>query len=328
MEDGISIDRIKLNVDGKLFETTVSTLQSDGSDSLLAALSNRQVQSSLNPVFIDRDPEIFSVLLSLLRTNRLPSPSRRFTDQELSDEASYYGIESQLKSVMLPNPLSGIDASVVSTIRPASDGIVSAFTAIDDGSTWIAHVGQIFVYDWNLKHADSSSSSASFSLFSFSRGGSRHHNVTGEAGRLPNNFDSDPTLRKSRSVAISFLRSRSRYAATGTGGCDVEIAAENGKSLPPKVSRSKINFWSVFTVNKGKNCDVHDDGSHRTEEELDKSDDVTAVDDNPVILRSRSVAVGAGNRFAPAVSKQKGWYFPSPVSAFRYSKSPRSVTVT
>ncbi|KAK1412419.1 hypothetical protein QVD17_33658 [Tagetes erecta] len=153
MEDEISTDRIKLNVGGKLFETTVSTLQSGGPDSLLAALSNRHIQSSSNPTFIDRDPEIFSVLLSLLRTNRLPSTSRRFTDQELSDEASYYGIESHLKSAMLPNPLSGIDASVVSTIRPASDGFVSAFTAIDDGSVWIAHGGQISVYDWNLTHA-------------------------------------------------------------------------------------------------------------------------------------------------------------------------------
>ncbi|KAI3794453.1 hypothetical protein L1987_37085 [Smallanthus sonchifolius] len=39
---------------------------------------------------------------------------------------------------MLPNPLSDIDASVVATIQPDSDGIVSAFTAIDDGSVWIA----------------------------------------------------------------------------------------------------------------------------------------------------------------------------------------------
>ncbi|XP_076945856.1 protein ENDOPLASMIC RETICULUM-ARRESTED PEN3-like [Bidens hawaiensis] len=155
MEDAISnitlSDRIKLNVGGKLFETTVSTLQSGGPDSLLAALSNRS--SSSNPVFIDRDPEIFSVLLSLLRTNRLPSTSRRFTDQELSDEASYYGIETHLKSAMLPNPLSGIDASLVSTIRPASDGIVTAFTTIDDGSVWMAHGGQVSVYDWNLTHA-------------------------------------------------------------------------------------------------------------------------------------------------------------------------------
>nr|XP_043635859.1 protein ENDOPLASMIC RETICULUM-ARRESTED PEN3 [Erigeron canadensis] len=144
-------DRIKLNVGGKLFETTVSTLQSSGPDSLLSALSNRHVSSN-SPIFIDRDPEIFSVLLSLLRSNRLPSTSRRFSDQELSDEASYYGIESVLKSALLPNPLSGIDCSVVDVIRPASDGLVSAFHAVDDGSVWIGHGGQISVYDWNLSH--------------------------------------------------------------------------------------------------------------------------------------------------------------------------------
>lgn len=54
---------------------------------------------------------------------------------------------------MLPNPLSGIDASIVATIRPASDGVVTAFTAVDDGSVWIAHGGQISVYDWNLMHS-------------------------------------------------------------------------------------------------------------------------------------------------------------------------------
>ncbi|KAI3763053.1 hypothetical protein L1987_53503 [Smallanthus sonchifolius] len=49
---------------------------------------------------------------------------------------------------MLPNPLSGIDASVVATIQPASDGIVSAFTAIDDGSVWIAHSRRIGSFEW------------------------------------------------------------------------------------------------------------------------------------------------------------------------------------
>ncbi|XAR68843.1 hypothetical protein NMG60_11000226 [Bertholletia excelsa] len=147
-------DRIKLSVGGKLFETTVSTLRSGGPDSLLAALSNRPIQaSSSDPVFIDRDPEIFAVLLALLRSNRLPSTARRFNKQELADEAAYYGIEARLKSAMLPCPLAGIDASPVVTIRPASDGIVSTFTASDgDGSVWIAHGGQISGYDWNLTH--------------------------------------------------------------------------------------------------------------------------------------------------------------------------------
>ncbi|XP_025015241.1 protein ENDOPLASMIC RETICULUM-ARRESTED PEN3 [Ricinus communis] len=143
-------DRIKLNVGGKLFETTVSTLASGGPDSLLATLSTR---AAPDPIFIDRDPEIFSVLLSLLRSDRIPSTATRFSKQELADEALYYGIESHLKSAMSPPPLSGIDASLVTTLRPASDGFPSAFTADSDGSIWIAHGGQISAYDWNLSHS-------------------------------------------------------------------------------------------------------------------------------------------------------------------------------
>uniref|UniRef100_A0A0V0IS77 Putative BTB/POZ domain-containing protein-like n=1 Tax=Solanum chacoense TaxID=4108 RepID=A0A0V0IS77_SOLCH len=145
-------DRVKLNVGGKLFETTVSTLRSGGPDSLLSVLSNR---NSDDPVFIDRDPEIFSALLALLRSNRLPSTAKRFSNQELIDEAVYYGIESQLRSALAPSQLSGIDASLFSTIRPSSDGVVTDFNAVDsDGSVWLAHGGQVSVYDWSLTHTE------------------------------------------------------------------------------------------------------------------------------------------------------------------------------
>ncbi|XP_073273765.1 protein ENDOPLASMIC RETICULUM-ARRESTED PEN3 [Primulina huaijiensis] len=143
-------DRIKLNVGGKLFETTVSTIRSGGPDSLLFALSNRSINEE---IFIDRDPEIFSVLLSLLRSNCLPSTAKHFSNQELIDEALYYGIESQLKSALAPSQLNGIDASLVNTVRPSSEAVVSDFNANDsDGSLWVAHGGQISVYDWNLSH--------------------------------------------------------------------------------------------------------------------------------------------------------------------------------
>lgn len=149
-------DRVKLNVGGKLFETTVSTLQSAGPDSLLAALSNRPFHHDSNQIFIDRDPDIFSVLLSLLRTNRLPSASlRRFSIQELADEALYYGVESRLRSASSPSPLRGIDASIVDTIRPASDAVPSTFSAGEDGSLWIAHGGQISIYDSYLSYSAS-----------------------------------------------------------------------------------------------------------------------------------------------------------------------------
>ncbi|KAJ4829479.1 hypothetical protein Tsubulata_001423 [Turnera subulata] len=114
-----SSERIKLNVEGKLFQTTVSTLQSGGPDFLLSTLSSRA--SHHDPIFIDRDPKIFSFLLSILHIKRLPSIATHFSKQELADEGLYYGIESQL--------LSGIDASLVSTVTPASEGFVSAFTA-------------------------------------------------------------------------------------------------------------------------------------------------------------------------------------------------------
>lgn len=143
-------DRIKLNVGGKLFETTVSTLRSGGPDSLLSVLSNRPAH---DPVFIDRDPEIFSIFLSLLRSNRLPSTAKRFSNQELIDEALYFGIDSQLRSALAPSRLKGIDASLFTTVKPSSDGVVSDFHAIEsDGSLWVAHGGQITVYDWNLSH--------------------------------------------------------------------------------------------------------------------------------------------------------------------------------
>ncbi|KAK9072866.1 hypothetical protein SSX86_009301 [Deinandra increscens subsp. villosa] len=167
--------------------------------------------------------------------------------------------------------------------------------------------------------SSSSSSSTAFSLFSFSRGGSRHDFGTAKS----NDLDVDPALRKSRSVAISFLRSRSRYVGNGNGNgngngvCEIEVAANGNKLLPPKVSRSKGNFWSIFTVNRSKKRDVHAEGA----EDVDESP-------NPAMMRSRSVAVGAGNGIGPASSKQKGWYFPSPINAFRHSKTPRSVTVT
>ncbi|MFS8004106.1 putative protein OCTOPUS [Helianthus anomalus] len=163
--------------------------------------------------------------------------------------------------------------------------------------------------------SSSSTSSASFSLFSFSRGGSRRDSGSVTGG-------SDPTLRKSRSVAVSFLRSRSRHAGTGTGTGIGDCLTDNNNVMLPKVSRSKINFWSVFTVNKSKKCELHVDDTG-VDEELNKcvdNNNNNNSNNNSVMMRSRSVAVGGGNGFTPASVKQKGW--------FRYSKPPRSVAVS
>ncbi|KAK1270201.1 BTB/POZ domain-containing protein [Acorus gramineus] len=148
-------DRIRLNVGGRLFETTVSTLRSGGPDSLLWALSNRPISS--DPIFIDRDPDAFSALLSLLRSGRLPSSSTLHRHY-LSDEASFYGLDHLLRSSLSPPPLLGTDASIVTTLSPSSDALPSALSASggvssSDGSVWIAHGGQVSAYDWSLLHS-------------------------------------------------------------------------------------------------------------------------------------------------------------------------------
>jgi len=53
----------------------------------------------------------------------------------------------------LSPPFSGIDASIVVSVRPASEGLSSTFTAAENGSVWIAHGGQVSSYDWNLFHS-------------------------------------------------------------------------------------------------------------------------------------------------------------------------------
>ncbi|KAM2227239.1 hypothetical protein ACFXTI_014062 [Malus domestica] len=72
---------------GKYFETTLETIQADGPNSLLAALSNCSTDDP-NPIFINRDPEIFSVILSSLRSKGLSSAARLFSKQELADSVA------------------------------------------------------------------------------------------------------------------------------------------------------------------------------------------------------------------------------------------------
>ncbi|KAL8201080.1 hypothetical protein R6Q57_012419 [Mikania cordata] len=165
----------------------------------------------------------------------------------------------------------------------------------------------------------SSSSSSSFSLFQYSRAGSRRRDgfipsyaAAGEVGRVLTLIESEPAFRKSRSLSIPFLRSKSKHAG---GGFDREFVEVDQKPLP-RVSRSKINFWSVFKMSKSKRCDLHDDESN-------KSDISGATGDYSTMMRSRSVAVGAGDRFSPATAKRRGWYFPSPMKVFRQSKTSK-----
>jgi hypothetical protein len=150
----------------------------------------------------------------------------------------------------------------------------------------------------------SSSSSSSSSLSRFSSDG------VGAVGRVSNLIESEPAFRRSRSLAIPFLRSRSRF-----------VGAENERNepLPPlAASKSKASqFWSVFRSHKSKKVE--------TSEEED--DDVRAR--RTMMLRSRSVAVSvtsdSGSGIGEKRAKGRSWYFPSPIKALRQSKIAKVV---
>ena len=170
--------------------------------------------------------------------------------------------------------------------------------------------------------SSSSSSSSSFLLrFSSTRESSSASAAAaaaglGEVGRLSNLIDSEPSFRRSRSVAIPFLRSR--FVDRHAGG--------DGK--PPidnSISRSRASVWSVFKTRKSKKVEEEEEEGEKKEDEIIDDDSKRTM-----MMRSKSVAIplisgdGGGGGDVKS-SKGKGWYFPSPIKVFRQSKASKVV---
>ena len=129
-------------------------------------------------------------------------------------------------------------------------------------------------------------------------------------------IDSEPSLRRSRSMAIPFLRSRSRFT-----GDDRDL--DSDKDSPAlRGSRSTRSFWSLFKTQKSKRSGVPELMSKKVMVE----DDV--VNRKAMMMKSRSVALsssGIGELRPSPVTRGKGWFFPSPMKAFRQSKPSKFV---
>jgi hypothetical protein len=103
-------ERVKLNVGGVLYETTLSTLRKE--ESFLSALFSGRYEVAVDEkdgsVFIDRDGVVFRHILNYLRRGRLViSESDTTLTAELLDEARFFQISSlvallQPKKVALP----------------------------------------------------------------------------------------------------------------------------------------------------------------------------------------------------------------------------------
>eukprot|EP01116_Phalansterium_solitarium_P021774 TRINITY_DN6924_c0_g1_i5.p1 TRINITY_DN6924_c0_g1~~TRINITY_DN6924_c0_g1_i5.p1 ORF type:complete len:374 (+),score=-6.71 TRINITY_DN6924_c0_g1_i5:474-1595(+) len=88
------LNRIKLNVGGTKFETSRSTLSSSfDPDSMLAAMfsGRHSLEKDENGcVFIDRNGDLFGIILEWLRTGIAPQNLDRFTRERLLEEANYF----------------------------------------------------------------------------------------------------------------------------------------------------------------------------------------------------------------------------------------------
>ncbi|KAL5550969.1 hypothetical protein UlMin_001145 [Ulmus minor] len=139
----------------------------------------------------------------------------------------------------------------------------------------------------------------------------------GSVGRLSNLIESEPSFRRSRSLAIpTFLRSRSRFV--GDRDSDLGLRSE-----PPTAGgREKTSaIWSVFRFSRSRRGESGIEDSKKVEVE-----DEDAVMRRTMMMRSRSVAVPVpSNSSAGKPPKGRSWYFPSPIKVFRQSRISKIV---
>ncbi|XP_078429306.1 BTB/POZ domain with WD40/YVTN repeat-like protein [Wolffia australiana] len=142
---------VTLNVGGRIFQTTPQTLASAGGGSLLRSLHGGGGDCG-GVAFIDRDPELFSVLLSLLRTGRLPSKATALDLRDLAAEARFYGLDLALLAAVS----GAADFDPFALRRSAAVPLPgrdcpSAVAAAADGAVLVAHGSKITSLDWSLR---------------------------------------------------------------------------------------------------------------------------------------------------------------------------------
>lgn len=142
---------IKLNVGGTLFQINTSTLQSAGNGSLLAQIAQDLFKDKQSETFLDRDPDLFGVLLFVLRSKRLPSNFGAVDMDQLIDEAKYYGMLELLQDAMSPPRMDGLDIEKIGALLVNGRDFPSALAAAPNGSLCLGHGSKITFYDWALR---------------------------------------------------------------------------------------------------------------------------------------------------------------------------------
>ncbi|KAI3857062.1 hypothetical protein MKX03_015434 [Papaver bracteatum] len=151
---GMRTDKIRLNVGGKIFETTATTLATAGRSSMFGAMFddewNIQPREGSEEYFIDRDPDCFSVLLNLLRTGELHVPPN-IPDNLFYREALYYGLIDNVRTARVCE-FDFNRLRLTSSVKgQASGNIRTAIRASPDGGCAVTHDRIVHLYDWMLE---------------------------------------------------------------------------------------------------------------------------------------------------------------------------------
>ncbi|XP_065858318.1 BTB/POZ domain-containing protein At5g41330 [Euphorbia lathyris] len=142
-------DVITIDVGGQIFQTTKQTLALAGPKSLFSQLAE---SIHLGPRFIDRDPELFSVLLSLLRTGNLPSKAKAFDLEDLIAESKFYNVESLLvNSLSSPSQFDAFNLEKSQTLPLNGRDFASTMATTEFGTLHVAHGSKITSFDWALR---------------------------------------------------------------------------------------------------------------------------------------------------------------------------------
>ncbi|PIO71060.1 K+ channel tetramerization domain protein, partial [Teladorsagia circumcincta] len=86
--------RVKLNVGGQIFETTVGTLCRVPNTRLSRLVDNIDRLNDGSEIFIDHDPKYFPMVLNFLRDGRIPLPDNITEIDQLRWEAQYFELSA------------------------------------------------------------------------------------------------------------------------------------------------------------------------------------------------------------------------------------------
>ena len=115
--------KVKLNVGGMLFTTTVQTLTKDPDSMLAAMFSGRfpMKPAEDGTFFIDRDGTYFRYILNYLRDGKLSLPDGTTFFEEIEAEAEFYQIQGILDELGQPRPAKGSIRGAKATIKPFAE---------------------------------------------------------------------------------------------------------------------------------------------------------------------------------------------------------------